>query len=1043
MHTMLIVHGGWLDHYLLIWGEQPPAAGTRRHPSLRKPAAPPPAHPSAVRTTTLKHLLSAVGLLRDLEAQRPRRAIAWLPTVKGLPLPSCLDNDALLLDQESITQAPWIVSTLRLDMTAAVALLRRCIGRESLASDLYLGHDLRAWAQVLGLAGSLVARQRFLPGLRADPHGYHAVWEPLISGEDRRHLVHLAATLPGACRALSQDAETPPRTPAAELLNLFLADVVDRLVRLAGPLPLKEPPDVFYFWNRSAGSIHDRWLAALGTPNGSLAGRPDELQAFAAQVQDWQSRLDLYQPVRFRCGVRLEEPPADEDGVEGPSAQRWSLRYFLQSIDDPSLVISAADLWSAQATHLTPPGTSLALLRLALLAGLHQGASWCPSIAQSLEQTTPSSAALDLLDAFTFLTETTSALEKVGWVVWLPSWWVGSDVKRRLTLRARVRSPQLSASTLSARRLITFDWQVALGGAAISHEELQALARLKAPLVRLRGQWVQVSAEEIKAALDFWKKRSRAPATLGEVARLALDEQANMGGIEVEQVELEGWIAESLGRLRQGQAVFEEIAPPVELRATLRPYQQRGYAWLRFLSRWGLGACLADDMGLGKTLQALALIQHDWSLQAHQPVLLICPTSVVGNWKREAERFTPDLPLLIHHGGDRRKDESFAQEAAQAAIVISSYALLYRDLEVLNTVAWRGVILDEAQNIKNPETKQAQAARALRGGYRLALTGTPVENSVGDLWSLMEFLNPGLLGSAASFKNAFALPIQARQETAAMTRLKRLTGPFLLRRVKTDPNVIADLPEKLEMTVFCTLTKEQASLYSAVLQQMEEQLAQAEGMQRRGIILATLTRLKQVCNHPTHFLGDHSPLAGRSGKLARLEAMLEEAVAEGDCALIFTQFAEMGGLLQRHLGDALGREVLFLHGQVPQAHRDRMIERFQQSDAGPPLFILSLKAGGLGLNLTRANHVFHFDRWWNPAVENQATDRAFRIGQTQRVQVHKFVCVGTLEERIAELIEGKKELAATVVGTGEGWLTELSTEQLRDLFALRAEAVED
>jgi SNF2 family DNA or RNA helicase len=448
-------------------------------------------------------------------------------------------------------------------------------------------------------------------------------------------------------------------------------------------------------------------------------------------------------------------------------------------------------------------------------------------------------------------------------------------------------------------------------------------------------------------------------------------------------------------------------------------------------------------MGLGKTLQALALIQHDWSLQEHQPILLICPTSVVGNWKREVERFTPDLPMLIHHGGDRRKDESFAKEAAHAAIVISSYALLHRDLAVLNTVDWRGVILDEAQNIKNPETKQAQAARALRGGYRLALTGTPVENSVGDLWSLMEFLNPGLLGSATSFKNAFALPIQARQETAAMTRLKRLTGPFLLRRVKTDPNVIADLPEKLEMTVFCTLTKEQASLYSAVLQQMEEQLAQAEGMQRRGIILATLTRLKQVCNHPTHFLGDHSPLAERSGKLARLEAMLEEALAEGDRALIFTQFAEMGSLLQQHLANTLGREVLFLHGQVPQAHRGRMIERFQQSDDGPPLFILSLKAGGLGLNLTRANHVFHFDRWWNPAVENQATDRAFRIGQTQRVQVHKFVCVGTLEERIAELIEGKKELAATIVGTGEGWLTELSTEQLRDLFALRAEAVED
>jgi hypothetical protein len=412
MHTMLIMHGGWLDHYLLIWGEQPPAAGTRRHPHLRKPAMLPPAHPFTARSTLLRQRLSAVGILNNLEAQRPRRVIAWLPTVNGLPLSSCLDNEALLLDQESITQAPWMVSTLRLDITAAVALLRYCIGRESLASDLSLGYDLRAWAHALELVGSLVARQRFLPGVRADAHGYHAVWEPLISGEESGRLVRLAATLPGACRALSQDTQTPPLSSPAELLNLFLADAVDHLVRLAGPLPLQEPPDRFFPWSRSASGLHDRWLTALGTPGGTLAGRPEELHAFTAQVQDWQSRLDLSQPMRFRCGARLEEPLDDEHGVEDPTAQRWSLHYFLQSIDDPSLVISAADLWGNQAKNLIPPGTSLSLLRLTLLAGLHQGASWCPSMSQSLEQKAPSSTTLDLLDAFTFLTETTSALEK-------------------------------------------------------------------------------------------------------------------------------------------------------------------------------------------------------------------------------------------------------------------------------------------------------------------------------------------------------------------------------------------------------------------------------------------------------------------------------------------------------------------------------------------------------------------------------------------------------------------------------------------------------
>jgi SNF2 family DNA or RNA helicase len=351
------------------------------------------------------------------------------------------------------------------------------------------------------------------------------------------------------------------------------------------------------------------------------------------------------------------------------------------------------------------------------------------------------------------------------------------------------------------------------------------------------------------------------------------------------------------------------------------------------------------------------------------------------------------------------------------------------------------VILDEAQNIKNPETKQAQAARALTADYRITLTGTPVENHVGDLWSIIEFLNPGFLGTQTDFKRTFFVPIQANRDPEAVGRLKRLTGPFILRRLKTDKTIIADLPEKLEMKVFCTLTKEQASLYAAVVQDALPTLEEAEGVQRRGIILAILSKLKQVCNHPAQFLGDNSALPGRSGKLARLTEMLEEIIVVGDRALVFSQFAEMGALLRRHLQETFGREVLFLHGGVPKPQRDRMVERFQAEGGGPQIFLLSLKAGGTGLNLTRANHVFHFDRWWNPAVENQATDRAFRIGQTKDVQVHKFLCVGTLEEKIDELIERKKEVAEQVVGTGEGWLTELSTAELKELFALRKEAV--
>ena len=448
-------------------------------------------------------------------------------------------------------------------------------------------------------------------------------------------------------------------------------------------------------------------------------------------------------------------------------------------------------------------------------------------------------------------------------------------------------------------------------------------------------------------------------------------------------------------------------------------------------------------MGLGKTVQALALIQRDWEENEKRPVLLICPTSVVGNWRKEAARFTPELPVMVHHGLTRTKSAAFQESAQRQALVISSYALLHRDFETLKAVAWAGVILDEAQNIKNSETKQAKTARSLPAEYRIALTGTPVENNIGDLWSIMEFLNSGFLGTQAQFKRSFFVPIQMTRDPEAVGRLKRLTGPFILRRLKTDKSIIADLPEKMEMKVFCTLTKEQASLYEAVVKETLPELDETTGIQRRGMILAALSKLKQVCNHPAQFLGDNSSLPGRSGKLARISEMLEEIIAVGDRTLVFTQFAEMGELLRRHLQETFGREVLFLHGGTPKQQRDRMVERFQNEESGPAIFLLSLKAGGTGLNLTRANHVFHFDRWWNPAVENQATDRAFRIGQTKNVQVHKFLCVGTLEEKIDEMIESKKEVAEKVVGTGEGWLTELSTTELKELFTLRQEAISE
>jgi SNF2 family DNA or RNA helicase len=649
---------------------------------------------------------------------------------------------------------------------------------------------------------------------------------------------------------------------------------------------------------------------------------------------------------------------------------------------------------------------------------------------------------MDAAGAFEFLSRTSMALEQAGFGVLLPAWWTRKGTRARLSATATVKSPKLRGeSGLGMDELVRFEWRIAVGGVPLTLAELRELARLKQPLVRVRGQWVQVSAEEIAAALEFWKRKGQDAASLREVVRMSVGAVKPPGGLVFEGVAADGWVADMLARLH-GHAAFTALLPPRGFQGELRPYQLRGYSWLAFLKECGLGACLADDMGLGKTVQTLALLQREWEAggKKRRPALLVCPTSVMANWEKEAARFTPRLPVLVHHGLWREKGESFRGRAAGHGLVVTSYALLHRDLEVLREVPWSGVILDEAQNVKNPETKQARAARAIPAGYRVALTGTPVENSVGDLWSLMEFLNPGLLGGQAEFKRAFFVPIQAGRDPEAAARLRRLTGPFVLRRLKTDKTVIADLPEKLEMKVYCTLTREQASLYAAVVSEAAEGLKRAEGIKRKGLVLATLSKLKQVCNHPAQFLKDNSSIPGRSGKLARLTEMLEEAFSVGDAALVFTQFAEMGALIHRHLQEGFGREALFLHGAVPRRERDRMVERFQ-SRGGPPVFVLSLKAGGTGLNLTRASHVFHFDRWWNPAVENQATDRAFRIGQTRRVQVHKLLCAGTLEEKIDAMIEGKKEVAERVVGTGEGWLTELSTAELMEVFALRPEAV--
>ena len=1034
---MIILHGGWQGGCILLWAEQSPD-------ELRPEGTGDPAgneHPYCADHGELVNVLASAVPGFRADSGEAVSATAWLPSRGGSPLPS----SALVADPSRSRARPrlmpWSIPAYRVSPADAIPIFQAGKGQGMLTTGVSVGVDLAYWSQAVRFGAALVARQQFLPGTIHDADGARATWVPLFIGADAERLARLSQRMPASARALSgSGAGQPPDQPAATVLRTFVAAVADRLVRDVNGAPEVTAPkgrrEKLAF-----DSVHDAWLSGLKSIDGAVSGAPEQLGQLRAQVTEWQRPIALTASAPFRVCFRLEEPPespGDEPDVAPTQRDGWYLRYLLQSYEDRSLLLPASAVWKTGGQRVRELERDGFNPREFLLASLGQASGICAGVADSLQRKRPAGWKLDAAMAYQFLTGESIALEEAGYGIILPAWWTRRGTKTKPTLRANVKTPQMQGGGgVSLATMLELNLEVALGDQVMTAQELEALAQLKTPLVRLRGQWVELNASEIRAALDFWNRNEE--TTLKDVIRLAVGAGETPGGFDVDGVAASGWVEDLLGQLT-GRAEFQELETPEGFCGTLRPYQQRGYSWLAFLRRWGLGACLADDMGLGKTVQTLAAIQQDRREGVEGPTLLVCPTSVLNNWRKEAARFTPDLLLMVHHGPSRRRDAEFVEAARQHAIVVASYGVLARDVRFMAEVPWRGIVLDEAQNIKNPATRQARAARSLGADYRVALTGTPVENHVGDLWSVMQFLNPGLLGTESEFKRNYFIPIQAERDEGAAQRLQRATGPFILRRLKTDRSIITDLPDKMETKEFCPLTREQATLYEAVLREAEQALEEAEGIGRRGAILGTLTKLKQVCNHPRQLLGDNSAIGGRSGKLARLQDMLEEIIAVGDRALIFSQFAEMGGILQRHIQDTFGKEALFLHGGVSRRQRDRMVERFQDVQKGPPVFILSLRAGGTGLNLTAANHVFHYDRWWNPAVENQATDRAFRIGQTSNVQVHKFMCAGTLEERIDLMIEAKQANAERVVGAGEGWLTELSNDELRDVLSLSSEA---
>jgi SNF2 family DNA or RNA helicase len=953
------------------------------------------------------------------------------------------------------------------------------------APRLVFGSDLRFWNAAAALAQEMLVRQWYVPGVVELPRSaqlgngsslrrggppqpsvgacwYAALAEPEVAPRFEA----LAEAMPDLARAaITQHPThaTPSAAPSARsTLEGFLHAVVNaRVTHWLARSGVRIRMPSISVGNRPAGLAYQTtltrsWLESLSRPAEPVYLPPGGARTLLDDLKEWNWPIRRADRPALRLCFRLSPPEAPETLIgedseelthDTPLRERdchlWRLDYLAQAPDDLSLIAPLGGVWRGTTALL--PAQSIARAREQVLHGLGKAASLFAPIARSLRESKPETCFLTGAEAYEFLRDATPQLEKAGFSVQTPPWWKRGAA--RAVVRGKLRGGEKSsAGLMGLDALVGFDYTVALGGEEITREELERLAALKEPLVRLRGQWVEIQPEQAQAALALL---ARAPdrLRLGEALQTATtgvlsDEDG--ATFELEEVSADGWIGDLLGRLR-GVSTIEEFGQPENFHGELRPYQLRGVSWLNFLTRYGLGACLADDMGLGKSIELLALalrLKAEGTLT--RPILLICPTSIVGNWQHEAGRFAPDLRVLIHHGAERlgRADAAqFLAEIERHDLVITTYSLAPRDEATLAKARWGAIVLDEAQNIKNVAAKQSRVVRRLSAPIRIALTGTPVENRLVEFWSIMDFLNPGYLGPYKRFQQRYSNRIERRNDKVALTQLQALTRPFILRRLKSDPTIIQDLPEKIEMREYCALTREQVSLYEAVVRDGLRQLEESpSAMRRRGVILAMLTRLKQVCNHPAHLLDDGSPLPGRSGKLTRLEELVDEVLAEGDRALIFTQFAALGARLQPYLAKRFGVETAYLHGAVPRLDRTRMVERFQ-AEGGPPLFILSLKAGGYGLNLTRANHVIHFDRWWNPAVENQATDRAFRIGQTRNVQVRKFVCSGTLEERIDLMIEQKRALAEQVVGTGENWITELSTGQLRDLFSLRADAL--
>ncbi len=1055
-----VLHGGWLPAdaagQFVIWAESFASAadafgnskGDESNGSKARTTGLNP-HPFHLSEDLISSVLKEYFSVAD-ESMDSAAVQILLPGTKNNPVPSLELQD----EADDSFPAPehwqtWIVNSIAVN---DFSVLLNAIDALPDSPEVLIGNDLRFWSRLSSRLNDAIRRHNYLPAVfptaaagkstgstgkrrkkASDTLVFPTGWELTDTALDSM-LSSFSASMPGVCRMMSSESakprrkgqrEQPQMLDAESLIRSFLTVELNRRVRGArlpmttrntfqDPFPANALPVAHDPRAGESRSTH-----GLGDPVSQTEWR---------QWRSWRNQINRSEAESDeRICFRLNDPiPALPD--------EWRLEWLLTSRRDPSYQAPLAEFWESR-----PDARSVreVLLQLGQAARLYE-LLW-----DGMNSAAPDSIVLTRDEALDFLHHYATVLQGAGFRVIVPSWWTVSGRRRlRLQMRARGAEQEKGVGTESTGLLgldAVISWQpsVVMDGVPLTASEWEEVVSAKQGLVYMRGQWMELSADDIAVLEQYWQQDGAPQETsLREILHTAADPH--------NEVVYGGDLADALKILQEAENVAL-LEQPDSLSGTLRSYQLRGFSWLMGLEKLGLGACLADDMGLGKTIQVLATLLLDQIENSDRaPTMLVAPTSVLGNWQSESRSFAPSLKTYIHHGASRCKSVESLTEAIEGMdLVIMSFGVARMDRTVLSQIPWRRLVVDEAQNVKNPTAAITKALAGIPAQRRIALTGTPVENRPLDLWSIFNIVNPGFLGTVTGFRKEFERPIMRDGDRAVITRLREMVRPFILRRLKSDRSIISDLPDKIEQNAQCSLTTEQATLYEAVLREVEAKLTEEEGIERQGIMLSTLTRLKQICNHPAQFLQDGSEFSeSRSHKLARVCEMLEETQTAGECSLVFTQFTEIGKSLQALFRTRLGCKVYYLHGGTPMGMRQHMVESFQNPDSEPAIFVLSLRAAGVGLTLTRANHVIHFDRWWNPAVENQATDRAYRIGQKKVVMVHKLVTLGTMEEKIDRLIESKKQLAEDVVGTGESWLSNMGNDDFKSLISLdRASAV--